>query len=275
MTLGVVFKGSEGIVMAADSRVTISGPGTDGSNAVLGYFDNASKLFSVGASNRVGVVTSGVGAIGGPEGHRTVHSYIPEFEKELAGTEVGSSELTVESTASRLSRFFERRWQEAGMPSEGEAMEFVVAGFDSGDIFGKVFGFAIPTLPQPIERSGGIGEFCIGWGGQGEIADRLIYGFDNRLPVVLQEAVGFSDEVRERLGDYLGSRLHTGIPVPLLPLQDAIDLCILLIRTTIAFQALGVGIRGVGGPIDVAVITRDGGFEFLQRKSLVAEGIVT
>ena len=275
MTLGVVFKGSEGIVMAADSRVTVTGLGDDGSNAVYGYFDNATKLFSVGASNRVGVVTSGVGAIGGPEGPRTVHSYLPEFEEELAGGEGGSSELTVESTASRLSGFFERRWQEAGLPSEGEAMEFVVAGFDSDDIYGKVFGFSIPALPQPIERNGGVGEFGIGWGGQGEIADRLIYGFDNRLTVVLQEAVGFSDDVRERLGEYLGSRLHIGIPVPLLPLQDAIDLCILLIRTTMAFQALSMGIRGVGGPIDVAVITRDGGFEFLQRKSLVAEGVVT
>ena len=273
MTLGVVFKSSEGIVLAADSRVTVAGSNADGSSIVLGHYDNATKLFSVGPNNNVGVVTSGLGAIGSPEGPRTVHSYLSEFEKELAETVVVSSNLTVEKIASTLSRFFENRWQEAGLPSKEEATEFVVAGFDSDNIYGKVFNFSIPEFPQPIEQSGGVGEFGIGWGGQGEVADRLIYGFDSQIPAILQNATGFSDEARRNLEEFLRSHLQIGIPGPLLPLQDAVDLCILLIRTTMAFQNLSMGNRGVGGPIDVAVITRDGGLEFLQRKVLVAESV--
>jgi hypothetical protein len=64
--------------------------------------------------------------------------------------------------------------------------------------------------------------------------------------------------------------LEAKIPYDMLPLQDCIDLASFLIDATIKAQSLSVAVRGVGGEIDLAVITRDGGFEHLHEKRLHA-----
>ncbi len=82
MSLGIAFKGPEGIVLAADSRVTINAEKriTDNLTLVLpNTFDNATKLLKVNGYDNVGAVTYGLGAIGVKE-PRTAHSFLPEFE---------------------------------------------------------------------------------------------------------------------------------------------------------------------------------------------------
>ena len=58
-------------------------------------------------------------------------------------------------------------------------------------------------------------------------------------------------------------------------LQDAVDFSTLMIQTTSAMQRFSDGINsdpgdipGVGGPIDVAVLTPDQGFVWVKRKLL-------
>ena len=53
--------------------------------------------------------------------------------------------------------------------------------------------------------------------------------------------------------------------------QRGIDLATFLIRSTILAQSVAIGVRGVGGPIDVAVITREKGLKFVQRKEIRGE----
>jgi hypothetical protein len=56
-----------------------------------------------------------------------------------------------------------------------------------------------------------------------------------------------------------------------MPLQDCVDVAIFFIRTTISAQKLTVGLRGVGGPIDVAIITQKDGLQFVQQKKIHGE----
>ena len=65
--------------------------------------------------------------------------------------------------------------------------------------------------------------------------------------------------------------VNSPIPYQFLPLQDCVDLSIFLIRTTIKLQTWLVGVRGVGGAIDVATITRIEGFRAIQQKRIVGE----
>jgi len=58
-------------------------------------------------------------------------------------------------------------------------------------------------------------------------------------------------------------------------LQDAIDFCTLVIKTTGAIQRFSDGVKmdpgdmpGVGGDIDIAAITRDKGFVWVKKKKL-------
>jgi hypothetical protein len=67
-------------------------------------------------------------------------------------------------------------------------------------------------------------------------------------------------------------RFAAGIPFQFLPLQDCVDLAVFLIQSTISFQKYRTTVvRGVGGPVEVATVTRDG-FKFVSQKSISVEG---
>ena len=80
-----------------------------------------------------------------------------------------------------------------------------------------------------------------------------------------------SDKEIRSLEDSIKPRLENTIPYDLLPLQDCVDLAIFLIRTTITAQNLAIGVRGVGGVIEVATVTRAGGLKSIQRKEIHGE----
>jgi len=272
MSLGIAFKGPEGIVLAADSRVTLTGQLQQANQPVMllpSTYDNATKLLKVKGQDHVGAVTYGIGAIGQTE-PRTAHSYIPEFEHELK--DVGR--LSVQDFTDRLSKFFLNKWNEQKMPTTpGQDMVFLVGGYDEGAPYGKVFDIYIPSRPAPFEWHSGLGQFGIVWGGQREYADRLIHGFDGRLPELAKNFLNLDDKKQNELGQYLQGQLQAPVPFAFLPLQDCVDLAIFLIRSTIIMQHWVVGVRGVGGAIDIAVITRTEGFLDIQKKKITGEEI--
>src|SRR5436190_15074316 len=110
MSLGIAFKGAEGIVLAADSRVTLLTMDPSTKTHLPATFDNATKLLRVSQQGFIGAVTYGVGALGTKE-PRTAHSFMPEFEAELSKTypldrEGKMQRLPVKEFAERLSAFF-------------------------------------------------------------------------------------------------------------------------------------------------------------------------
>ncbi len=222
MSLGIVFKGPEGIVLAADSRVTLTAQLQQPNQPPMplpSTYDNATKLLRVKGQEHVGAVTYGVGAIG-PTEPRTAHSYIPEFEQELK--DVGR--LSVQDFANRLSQFFLDKWTVQNMPTiPGQDMVFLVGGYDEGATYGKVFEIFVPSQPTPVESYSGAGQFGLVWGGQSEYADRLIHGFDGNLPELAQNFLNLEDQKRDELRQYLQGHLQAPVPFAFLPLQDCVD----------------------------------------------------
>jgi hypothetical protein len=263
LSLGIAFKGPEGIVLAADSRVTLTGQA--GSNLLVqSHYDNATKLLKVRDHDNVGAVTYGLGALGGRQ-PRTAHSYLPEFETELA-TE---TRLSVEEFAGRLGDFFRRQWSVANTPAEADAMVFLVGGFDEGDAYGRVFEVSIPNSPVPEEKSADA--FGITFGGQHEIAGRLLGGYDPRLEALVAENLRLTAAQTADLREKVLPSLAMPIPYQFLPLQDSVDLALFLVKTTATLQGWTTGMRGVGGAVDVATITRTDGFRAVQEKQIVGD----
>jgi len=159
------------------------------------------------------------------------------------------------------------------MPQDysGVDMVFLVAGYDIDAPYGRVFEMDIPSTPDPKEWHAGQGDFGPVWGGQLQYANRLIHGYDPSLPSTVQKFLGLSDERSEELESHLMKGLGIRIPFQFLPLQDCVDLSIFLIKTTIAIQSFTVGVRGVGGAIDVATITRTEGLKPIQQKAIIGE----
>jgi len=268
VSLGILVKGSEGIVLAADSRLTLQAQLPQPPNYLIVNFDNAAKLLNFAEPNDwIGAITYGDAVIGTtPRDLRTAQSFVPEFEAKL------KERLSVEEFAIRLSAFYMGRWAEKGMPPAdrypGAGMTFVVGGYNKDAAYGSVYKFEIPKAPQPAEQAAD--DFGITFGGQAEHAIRLLKGYD---PRVIDEAarIGrFSPAQVDALRSALDP-LALGVPYGILPLQDCIDLAIFLVHTTIAAQKLSIAIRGVGGVIDVAVITRRKPLRFIQRKRLIGE----
>jgi len=267
MSLGVVIKGPEGVVLATDSRITLEAQKKGGGPPIQVNFDNATKLLSLSKPhNYVGCVTYGTAVIGS----RTAHSFIPEFEQKALAKK--GERLTVEKYSKELSAFFMDRWTE-NMPSDykGPDMDFVVGGYNIGDAYGKVFLFKIPTQPEPKLQHPKDDDFGMTWGGQLEIASRLIHGFDPGAPSIVKQTLHVDDNQADQVYKNLRANLEFPIPYNVLPLQDCVDLAIFLIRATVMAQRLSIGLRGVGGPIDVAIITRTNGLEYVQRKIIRGE----
>jgi hypothetical protein len=267
MSLGIAFKGPEGIVLAADSRVTLTAEMQRGDEKMMlpSTFDNATKLLRMENHKYVGAVTYGAGAIGQQE-PRTAHSFLPEFEGELHQS--SPQRLSVADFSAKLSDFFARQWKKM-MPADysGPPMVFLVGGYDDGQPYGRVYKVEIPSRPTPEEQNPR--QFGLTWGGQLEYTTRLVKGFDPNLPSMVQDRLGLTDAQREDLQEYLERALSARIPYQFLPLQDCVDLSIFLIRTTMEIQTWMVGVRGVGGEIDVATVTRTEGFKPIQQKTIV------
>lgn len=117
-------------------------------------------------------------------------------------------------------------------------------------------------------------EYGASWIGQIDVVSRIVLGWDGRIGNIkfVQEAESkYSQaEINKQLRN-----LEYSIQWGTMTLQDAIDFCVLMIQTTSAIQRFSDGIvadpgevPGVGGPVDVAVITPKKGFVWITKKNL-------
>ena len=120
-------------------------------------------------------------------------------------------------------------------------------------------------------------EYGASWIGQTDVVVRIILGFDSRIRNIkfINEAIQKYNE--KEINKQLRN-LEYAIQWGTMTLQDAIDFCVLMVQTTSAIQRFSDGIAadpgdipGVGGPVDLAVITPDKGFVWVNKKKLKAE----
>jgi len=155
-----------------------------------------------------------------------------------------------------------------------DAINLLVAGYNK-DGSHQVYVCYIPDEVQKKRDSKQRGkEYGANWIGQIDVVSRIVLGFDGRIRNLkfVNEAIqtGGGEEVNKQLRN-----LEYVIQWGTMTLQDAIDFCTLMIETTSAIQRFSDGIAadpgdmpGVGGPVDLAVITPDKGFVWVSRKKL-------
>lgn len=266
-TVAVVVKVPEGLVLAADSRTTYPNKKDQYRIAT----DNARKVFRL--AKNCGCVTWGDAFIEG----QNVNSLIQEFKAQKKWDPNSSRDIGQILTS--FKKFFRNK---KGRPS------FIIAGYDS-DREIKIFEWR----PGWKQEKRYFAKVIAGhlWAGQDDVITRLLKGYDGRfdynpiLNVLDSALVSKIDSIQI---DTLKHSIQTAIQNELrsldyieilgrMTLQDGIDFALFLIQTTVNFQRFTDGIvkdpgtfPGVGGPIDVAVITPKG-FEWIQKKELVGE----
>lgn len=251
MTILVGAASPDGIVLGADSRMTLS----DGQRHRIAS-DSTDKLFEL--DGRFGVATYGIAFVG----QRTINGLMDEF---IAGVNEGDCP-DVETFANALGSFFHGRFeaQFGESDEQGWHLGFVVAGYDESGI-GHVWEVGVPG-PAVLSTSINSADLGVLWRGQTDSIARLIKGVDLTS---LQQATEVDDELSDALARLEYILLHPST------LQDAADMVSFLVRTTIDMQRFSDGtgqfpglVPGCGGQTQLLAVTRSG-VEWISKRPLV------
>jgi hypothetical protein len=159
-------------------------------------------------------------------------------------------------------------------PPPRPSLGLLIAGFSQGADLAEVYRIEINdgNCPAPILAKSAA-ETGYLWYGQPDALNRLLLGYDARLRSVFEQLLQQGGVPAAQLGgvvDGLMAQVTRAFDIPLytppMPIQDAIDLAEFLVQTAISFTRFRAGSPTVGGPIEIAAITKHDGFRWVRHK---------
>lgn len=246
-TVVVAIALSDGLVVAADSRLTILfKPGTN-PNYKIGS-DSEEKVFDVG---QVAIATYGAAFLSG----RSIGSIIVDFSRNRTA-KTSDVEAIAKEIASYMLPIFR---SDQDQTKTAQPLGFLIAGY-SKDGIGEIYQVEFPTspdamlLPQSTRSNQGIV-----WRGETDVIQRLVKGMDPGM-VSLPVWTKVDDATKKEIAAELSGQEYY-VPYNFLMLQDGIDLALALVQITADMQRFSFGtlsapgaIPGIGGAVDVLVI---------------------
>lgn len=270
VTVGVAVKVFDGIVLAADSATTMEL--ANGSHQV---YNNANKVFQLHRKHPVAAMTWGLGEVGGA----SISTLAKDLRLRLMGLDQNHPDweltgtYTVEEIAGRLIEHVHPLYAaDYGQNPTPPALGFLVAGYSSGQPQAEAWKINIDsptTTPVPILE---IPQDVAGWAAyaQPEATQRLFRGFDPHLVGAMQAAL---DPTEWAKIEPLISAANRQPAHPPMPLGDAIALAKFLVEVTAGYSHFLLGPDTVGGPVEVASMSRHEGFKWISRKHYYSQDL--
>jgi hypothetical protein len=250
VTIVTCVKVRDGLVLGTDSMAHIIR-----GQQFLRFYENARKLFQVG-DLPMGVMSYGLGNLG----HRSIESLMREFGESLEGR------VSVNTVGKELFAFMKEKYDALaeGLPDEEGLPElgFYLAGYSRGQVFAEEREFQFPRddEPQVVREKE---EFGAHWRGVEPPFFRLNKGYGFLVRERL-EGAGMS---KEQAGELLDD-LEMGVIFDGMPVQDAVDYATFILNTTIGYTRFATDVSPCGGPLQVATILPDNGYEWLEQPVL-------
>lgn len=273
MTIAISLKVNDGVVLAADSATTLFAKSIDGKDlGVANIYNNANKVFNLRKGLPIGAITWGSGSIGPASISTLMKDLRARFSSDSgkhAEWYVDASNYTVESVAGRVRQFF---FDEMYKPAFKDwptkpPLGLIIAGYSADAAMAEEYMIAINGAtcdgPTPLRTKLECG---MTWNGEPEAVSRLVLGVSPQIQQVLHKHLGVPDQDTPRVTQVIQQHLQSQLVMPAMPIQDAIDLAVFLVDTTVQFSRFSPGPPTVGGPIEVATITKHEGFKWVQRK---------
>lgn len=264
MTIAISLKVNDGVVLATDSASTIFAQTMEGSRVgVVKVFQSADKVFNLYKGLPIGAITWGSGSIGVASIATLIKDFRSQFMDDLA-----IEEYTIEDIVQRFTDFI---YTENYIPAFGQweikpDLGFMVVGYSADQSYAEEWMLKITNGeldgPNLIRGENQIG---LTWNGEPEAITRLYFGHGTGLKPALLD-MGYEEEEINRINQGLRERLTIPLVLPAMPIMDAISLAEFLVEATMNFSKFKLGAPTVGGPIDVAAITKYEGFKWVKRK---------
>ena len=264
MSIVASVKVYDGIVLGSDSKTQLRGFDQHGQRTYIQTFNHARKLFQI-RELPIGILTYGAGNIG----RRSVESHIIEFTRNLVLTDDLTVRAITDQLLKHLKEVFDDQYQ--GMEiRKRPALGIFVAGYSGvPSSLPDEWEFNIPR-DDKARKVRPSDEFGASWRGISIPFTRLYTGIDPRIIAKLKTS-GLSNDIIETLTkaaqEWKSSFVFDGMPI-----IDAAEFCRFILRTTINMAKFETGVDSCGGPLDIAVITRSKGFEWVEQKKLTAYG---
>lgn len=272
MTIAISLKVNDGVVLAADSASTLIGETPTGPSVVQ-VFNNANKVFNLRKGLPVGLITWGAGSLG----KAAISTLVKDLRARFTSPDAAHKEwhldpeaYTIEGVAELVRRFlFEENYQLAFASWKDKPLfGVIVAGYSPGASLADEYRLDINNKGEctPVTRVRKTDECGVTWSGEPEAISRLVFGFSPRMANVLQEKLGVPKDQIPKAMQVLAQNLSAMVVYDAMPIQDAIDLSEFLVDVTERFSRYTPGAATVGGPIEVAAITKHEGFKWVRRK---------
>lgn len=274
MTIAVSLKVHDGVVLATDSASTLMGSAPMGVG-VMNVYDNANKIVNLVKGMPVGIMTWGAGAIG----QVSMTTIFKDLRQMFTGDQPGPGgadwtimpgALDIADVAAKVKQyvFDELYVSHFGSGTDLPSLGILVAGYSSNAGQAEEYQIDVneqgactgPFLVRPLDECG----FTVG--GQPETIARLILGVDPRMAQVLEQGLGVDPSQSQQAAAVIQQHLQAPVVADAMPFKDALDLAHFLVETTIKMTRFMPGPATVGGPIEVAGITKHEGFKWIARK---------
>lgn len=273
MTIALVIKVNDGIVLAADSATTMTDRQNDGSIGIVNIYNNANKVFNLHKALPIGAMTWGLGNIG-PASIATIAKDVRRRfhgEGHEEGWKIDESAYDIATVASHVHDFIhEEKFQPMAdsypKGTEIPRLGFLTAGYSADSDDPQVFVMQLGDAshePQEV-LAGATGA---SWWGVPEAISRILNGVSLDTPAALVNMkVGLSEEQAVQFSQAIQDQVRATLVQSAMPIQDAIDLAEFLVYATIQYVRFAPGNPTVGGPIEIATITKHEGFKWVARK---------
>jgi hypothetical protein len=283
MSVAVLIGVHDGVVLAADSASTLSLPIPGGllppgGAQVANVYDNANKIFNIVKGQPIGCITFGSGNIG----NASIGTLIKDLRKKLTSAaeemEFNSEKYTMKQIAEILAKFLGAECDKVEKPVKASTnIGFLLGGYSKPGDLGEAWSVEIiqgvPQAPKQLRKPDEAG---ISWGGQTEVLQRMIIGASPQIFNVLAEVSEPKQspaDIAGKLMPLLIARLQAPIVFAPMPIQDAIDVARFLVHAAIMFSRFQPGPNVVGGPIEIAAITKHESFKWISRKHYYDESL--
>lgn len=278
MSIAVLIGVHDGVVLAADSASTLTFPVPPGvvlppgQQGVVGnVYDNANKIFNLVKGQPIGCITFGSGNIG----NASIGTLIKDLRKKLTKSPeemaFNSERYTMEAVAKILAKFLGDECEKLEEPAKVNTnLGILLGGYSKPGDFGESWSVEIQKgIPQQPKKLRPDHEVGLSWGGATEVLQRMVMGFDPQLFHVLAQVIQPPQDpaaLASQLQPVLAAQLQRPLVFAPMPIQDVIDLARFFVHSAIMYARFLPGPNVVGGPIEVAAITKHENFKWISRK---------